>query len=125
MSKQVTIDTSELFSFLDKLTGRAGIVIGEILLESAIDAESKAKELSPIDTGRLRSSIHWESREGKSPGKKFDTRPQAGEILVGSNVTYAAINEFKHANASGFLRGGFDYALGRMSQRLAKLDLDE
>lgn len=41
----------------DMLTGPHGAVLGELMRRARL-VENKAKQLCPVDTGRLRSSIH-------------------------------------------------------------------
>lgn len=75
----------------------------ELALESfddlqrvALDVQNRARELCPVDTGRLRSSIHHK------PG-----RDQRGPYVdVGTNVDYAAFVEYgtRHQRAQPFLR---------------------
>lgn len=66
-----------------------------------------AKKLAPVDTGRLRSSIHPEFKDTASftytvPGVgtfsgKLDEKPKNDfSVIVGSNVTYAEKQENKH-----------------------------
>ncbi len=124
-SDSMRIDPSDFFDFVDRLSGRADMLIGEALLMGALEAMTVAKENAPIDTGLLRSSIHWESRGGKSPGKKLSVTPQAGEIFVGSALNYAGEMEFKHRNSSGYLRKGFEHGMEIVNRELIKMNLDD
>lgn len=56
-------------------------------------AESYAKKLCPVDTGRLRNSITHQ---------QYDERTE----VVGSNVSYAPFVELPHHSASGNLIPG-------------------
>lgn len=80
---------------------------GQIVLElrkSAVRIESEAKRNTPVDTGRLRSSIHSEyagkegfhysDKKGNGFNGGLSTRAQGLQILVGTNVEYAALIEY-------------------------------
>lgn len=66
----------------------------------AVQVESAAKQLCPVDTGRLRSSItHTVTREGSSY-----------RVTVGTNVEYAPFIELgtRYMSAQPFLRPALD-----------------
>ena len=56
------------------------------LIETAMVVAQRATEKAPRDTGRLKRSI--------TNGLPYDTRPGGWAIDVGTNVEYAAIQEF-------------------------------
>ena len=70
-------------------------------------ADRNAKKLSPVDTGRLRASIHPEFKDtasfnysvagaGTFSGK-LDEKPKDDfSVIIGSNVSYAEKQENKH-----------------------------
>ena len=73
---------------------------------AGFNADRNAKKLAPVDTGRLRASIHPEFKdtvshtystpEGTFDGK-LDEKPKSDfEVFVGTNVNYAAKQERKH-----------------------------
>lgn len=87
------------------------------LLAVVLDIEGSAKLLSPWDTGRLRGSITYRTttREDKPrpPAKPEDgvqSRPKKGEAYIGTNVEYAAHQEFGTVKmkAQSFLRKAVD-----------------
>lgn len=70
-------------------------------------ADRNAKKLAPVDTGRLRASIHPEFKDTASftyavPGVgtfsgKLDEKPKNDfSVIIGSNVSYAEKQEKKH-----------------------------
>lgn len=73
-------------------------------LRLAIDVQNRARQLCPVDTGRLRSSIHFE--EGQDAEGYF--------IDVGTDVEYAAPVEFGtwKMRAQPYLRPAFAEASG-------------
>ena len=69
--------------------------------------DRNAKKLAPVDTGRLRASIHPEFKDTASftyavPGVgtfsgKLDEKPKDDfSVIIGSNVSYAEDQEKKH-----------------------------
>lgn len=85
------------------LTGRDGDV-AKMLLRGAIQVETAAKRLCPVDTGRLRSSITHEL--GQDGGGLF--------ALIGTNVEYALFIELgtSRMGAQPFLRPALRAASG-------------
>lgn len=71
------------------------------LEKKAIQVESAAKRLAPVDTGRLRGSISHSAP--KVDGKGL-------YILIGSDVEYAIYQEFgtRYMGAQPFLRPALD-----------------
>lgn len=61
---------------------------------AAIAVENEAKKLSPVDTGRLRSSLSHDSDESG--------------CVVGTNVEYGAYQEFgtRYQSGTSYLRPG-------------------
>ncbi len=125
MSKDLHINTRELFDLLDRMSGRAEMLTQEVLEKAAIETEGQAAELAPVLNGDLQNSIHWESSKGKSEGRRLKTRPQEGQYLVGSSLPYAAQQEFNNKNSSGFLRKGFAHGMRALNQELIKLSIDD
>lgn len=74
--------------FLRSLHTQAGLMVLRSeadLLRLAIDVQNRARELCPVDTGRLRSSISHSEPAHDSDGVY---------VLVGTNVDYAEFVEF-------------------------------
>ena len=82
---QMVIDTGELDAFAQRYAGATAVIERECLramTETAIFIESRAKEGTPIDLGRLRQSIQYE------------VNPFEGVVRAGSDgLTYAATME--------------------------------
>lgn len=77
--------------------------------------ETEAKKNAPVDHGRLRASIHNETKNSQgfrysdSTGKKYDgsltSKPKGLGVVVGTNVEYAAAVEFGATIKNGFGKG--------------------
>jgi HK97 gp10 family phage protein len=72
--------------------------VQEAVARTALQVESDAKGLAPVDTGRLRSSI------------KADISPSGLSATVGTNVEYAVFVEFgtRRQAAQPFLGPAFE-----------------
>lgn len=84
------------------------------------EMERHAKEGCPVDTGRLRNSITFatstmqsEANTNKDPKGQTDAKPEdytmhgapgKFEVVVGTNVEYAAENEYYHKDKKHFLK---------------------
>lgn len=89
---------------LHKLSNRAKKKLYKINAETAYNIDADAKliltQASAVDTGRLRSSIHVESTDikaqpytddkGNSFESKLELSAKENELIVGTNVEYAA-----------------------------------
>jgi phage gpG-like protein len=87
---EVSFDDRELQGLLKKLAkyGDDQATMTEQELDaSAIRIESEAKRRVPVDTGRLRSSIHIES--ARHSRRELGVQPGELEVYVGTNVEYA------------------------------------
>lgn len=92
----VNVDTTDFMAGLAREMRRLEVRSEAGLRRLAIDVQNRARQLAPVDTGRLRSSIvHTPGRD--SHGAFVD---------VGSNVVYAAFVEFgtSRGRAQPFLR---------------------
>ena len=98
-------------------------VVGKSAYEIGLVVEGQAKELCPVDTGRLAGSITTQSSsEGtspKSPATSSDViqKPQdAMEVIVGTPVEYGPHIEFGtiHMDAQPFLRPALQLAQGKV-----------
>jgi HK97 gp10 family phage protein len=98
MGSRVVINQSEWRDLFESENGP----IAKELLRRTIKVENTAKSLTPVDTGRLRSSItHELGREGR----RFVAR-------VGTNVEYAGYVEFgtRRMRAQPYLRAAIHSA---------------
>ncbi len=92
------------------------IVMDEINKSALIDFETQAKKNAPVDTGRLRASIHvqkfagelftYKDGNGKSYNGGFKEKQKKYEILVGTNVEYAKKQEIARKYLSRALASG-------------------
>lgn len=95
---QVVLDQAALARLLESEQGP----VGKDLARRSIQVDRRAKQLCPVDLGRLKSSITW--RLGR------DSRGLLG--IVGTNVEYAPYQELgtRYMPAQPFLRPALDAA---------------
>ena len=77
------------------------------ILHFCIAIQGHARDLSPYQTGFLRSSITYKTMLSNGGGKvPLTVNPKKGIGFVGSNVSYALYQEFgtKNMSANAFLR---------------------
>lgn len=85
---------------LEKATERALYAIGVKAVEGSVDAISGRYSVDPaVDTGRLRASISWITKDEKGDSGQSSPNSKAGDkltgsaekntVVVGSNVSYA------------------------------------
>ena len=80
------------------------------LIQAGVIVEGAASLLAPVDTGRLRGSITWQTiRSGSKAGDAQDeiSKPRArDEVHIGSNVEYAQHVEYgtRRTRAQPYLR---------------------
>lgn len=102
--------------------------MGDLMNITALDITREAKTRCPVDTGRLRSSIHpkmkpsdsfiYADNGGKTYSGGLKEPVQEGkEVVVGTNVEYAMKQEIR----SNFLHGGVIAAKPAMERRLKSL----
>lgn len=107
-----TLDTRELDRILREMPNKRE----EILAKTAFEIEGKAKQLAPVDTGALMSSIFTKTKRSngfrKACGNAQNKNPKAkmlpesefeikdGEALVGSPMEYAFWVEIGHHKVS-------------------------
>lgn len=99
MTVTLRLDTE----MLDKIAGNLNLNRDRIIEAIAFEIEREAKQLVPVDTGTLRSSIHTVTKSGLStqirtnvPGTTIEDLPAPrGKVVavVGSGVEYAAFVE--------------------------------
>ncbi len=95
-TSSIEIDDAAFQAALQREIKQLGLNTERSVLRLALDTQNRARELCPVDTGRLRSSItHVPGRDSR--GYFVD---------VGSNVEYAPHVEFgtQNAPAQPFLR---------------------
>ena len=107
----------------DEIKIRGKRVISDSSFEIGLAVEGQAKQLSPINTGRLAGSITTQSIDkGTSPSCKgalesdVIQKPRAeGETYVGTPVFYAPYIEYgtRRTNAQAFLRPALSLAEGK------------
>jgi HK97 gp10 family phage protein len=98
-------------------------VVGLSAYETGLVVEGQAKELCPVDTGRLAGSITTQAVDkGTSPklpatSEDLIKKPtEANEVLVGTPVEYGPYMEFGtiKTDAQPFLRPALDLAQGKV-----------
>ena len=83
-SASVSINTRQYETALRRALGLQSDGVRRALVQTGIDVQNRARQLCPVDTGRLRSSIvHRVDGSGRVSG-----------ITVGTNVSYAADVEY-------------------------------
>lgn len=100
MSGYVVFDQAALHQLFDSPDGP----VGKMLARGAVKVTRRAKELAPVDTGRLRSSIANEMG-----------RDDRGLVArIGTDVHYASFVEFgtRRMRAQPFLRPALDAVKG-------------
>jgi len=99
MADRVVFDERALRELFESPRGP----VGKDLVRRTLRVERRAKELAPVDTGRLRSSITYEVGE--------DSRGLVARI--GTNVTYAIYLEYgtRRMSPRSFLRPALDAAI--------------
>jgi hypothetical protein len=106
MPDMISVTIPNLEAVLGKLDVRLyADALRKFWERSAIVVQGRAREKSPVDTGRLRSSIMYEIDAGSPPWY----------AAVGSDVFYAPYQEFgtsRGVPAVGYLSGGFEESLG-------------
>ncbi len=101
-------DLNKIIKRLDRKGKVARKRTNKAIIATALNIEGDAKESSdiPVDTGRLRASIHAEYKdstkyrysdnEGRSFDGSLDVKPSDLQAYVGSNVQYAPTQEAKN-----------------------------
>lgn len=107
----------------DDVKNRAKLCIGKSSFEIGLAVEGQAKMLAPVDTGRLRGSIHTVSGMGQKTNPKNEAREiakpdKAFETHVGTTVEYGPYQEYGtvKTNAQPFLRPALDMVRGKAPQ---------
>lgn len=83
-SATARIDTRAYERGLRRVLGRMSDDVRRAVVQTGVDVQNRARELCPVDTGRLRASIvHRVEGGGRSVG-----------MVIGTNVSYAADVEY-------------------------------
>lgn len=105
----IDVDSKAFLSALKVQIGKMKLRTESDLLGLAVDVERRAKQLSPVDTGRLRSSIaHKQGRDSRGP-----------YVEIGTSVSYAGFVEFgtRYQPPQPFLRPAFAEAISSAARR--------
>lgn len=112
MKEKSVKDAIKKFELYNKKT-QQGIV--DEINRAGLLIETDAKKAAPVDHGRLRASIHNETKNtsgfrysdstGKSYDGSLDTKPKGLGVVVGTNVEYAAAVEFGATVTNAFGKG--------------------
>lgn len=130
--------SKEAIENMRKVVGETQKEIRDAVLKTAFDIEKDAKELVPVDTGRLRASItvNWpDSNFARAPlqGPVKESRPEDGierpeavpetfNAIIGTNVEYARKVEFGIGRRpKAFLYPALASNQDKLNQRLAKV----
>jgi hypothetical protein len=99
----LTIEVKNLIKDLDKLPKEVYEKLWNELALTSLMIETDYKTVTPVDTGRLRSSMHVEHYKIKSftyrdsKGNTYDGKlsytPNQNQFIIGSNVKYANVIE--------------------------------
>lgn len=100
----IDVDSRKFEAGLKRAVARIKVKSEADLARFGLDVQNRARELCPVDTGRLRSSIR--SVPGKDTHGPF--------VAIGTNVTYAVFVEFgtSRARAQPYLRPALAEAAG-------------
>jgi HK97 gp10 family phage protein len=80
-------------------------------------AAARAADVAPVDTGRLKNSISWATKD-QNGGHDADSTPLANPednaVYIGTNVEYAAYQEYGTSKIPGkhFLKYGANATFG-------------
>lgn len=133
MKVSATINATSLRDSLKRLDKRYQVAIDKEIGVTAREIESSYKVNVPLDTGRLRSSIHVETsgKKGYSYGDKrgntyngsFETKAELNEAIIGTNVQYANIIEQRGGKVKGqnALKNAFETHTKGIESRIARI----
>ena len=110
------IGLEELIQTTAALHGQLGPMVRDFLSRSVLNIEGAAKDLCPVDTGRLRASI----------AHKVSSAPIPDWGSVGTNVLYARHVEFgtKKMKAQPYLRPGLQRVQPDIEGNLERIKSD-
>ena len=130
MSEFIQIDTKDFDGFVQRLEkyGRRGDeAVMKAVKELALEGSGVMAKSAPRVTGRLASSIHYETEkttghtyrdnQGRGFDGSFSQRPTGLSAAMGSNVSYAHDVNQRSTNPR-FFEKGFKHAENLVEQRL-------
>jgi hypothetical protein len=133
MSVKLELKADQLIKKFGSLTEEIQKAMIDELRVTGFMIESAFKIGVPVDTGRLRSSIHTEHSDqtsfsySDSKGNTFTGslgyRLKPTQVVVGTNVEYAEVIEYKggKTKGKGALLTAFEAETKGLPERLAKL----
>jgi hypothetical protein len=134
MSVKLELKADQLIKDFDRLTGEVQQAMIDELRVTGFMIESAYKIGVPVDTGRLRSSIHTEHSDqtsfsySDSKGNTFNGslgyKLERTQVIVGTNVEYANKIEYRGGTGGkgkGALLTAFEAETKGLPQRLAEL----
>jgi hypothetical protein len=133
MSVKLELKADQLIKKFDSLTEEIQKAMIDELRVTGFMIESAYKIGVPVDTGRLRSSIHTEHSDqtsfsySDSKGNTFEGslgyRLKPTQVIVGTNVEYAQKIEYMggKTKGKGALLTAFESETKGLPERLAKL----
>lgn len=103
----IEIDISSVLDDLEGLVDNADTIVSNEINKTAYKIERDAKQLCPVDTGRLKGSI--------------TTNPGHLEAEVGTNVEYAGFVEFgtRYQSAQPYIIPAFESNVEGIEDRIA------
>ncbi len=129
-----TITEVKITSHKDEVIKAKDEAVEKALMEIGMDMERYAKLLAPVDTGRLRNSITYATKQYSGQGSYSDENgnsyddatargePEKNSVYVGTNVEYAAsqeLGDFKHkVGQSPYLRPAVEDHIAEYRQTL-------
>jgi HK97 gp10 family phage protein len=127
-------DKEKMMKSVLEVSGRVTKEMTNVINQGMLAIETRAKEFSPVDTGRLRSSIHavpygkadnyqYQFGDGSlGVAKDNDRKPFA---FVGTNVEYAQAQEFGEEGTRGkkFLTRATEEIRPKLVEELNRLNV--
>ena len=134
---RITVE-SHVKEVKEEFRGKMNVILRAIGLEAEGNAITEITNMEAVDTGRLRNSITFATREYKgtpntqagAKAKKDDykrlAKPEQGEVCIGTNVEYAPYIEFGtyRMGKRPFLRNAISNHLAEY-ERIMKQGLEE
>lgn len=135
----IELDVKDILKDFKNFTPDVQKNVKDELRLSGLDIESAYKIAVPVDTGRLRSSIHNETKDfqnfvyADSTGQKFNggfslKAQNELEVLIGTNVEYSEIIEQqggKNQVGQNALQQAFEQVSEKLPERLGKIIEDK
>lgn len=106
----VDVDASDFLAGLERQVKRMKLDSHEDLIRLGYDVSNRAKELCPVDTGRLRASI--DVADGRDSNGSY--------VDVGTHVEYAPYVEFgtRFQSSQPYMRPAIAEAVGNWRPRI-------